>query len=165
MPLPILTFVSSLFVADDNSAEKNMNTLAINRLLRKLEAAIASGYHQQAAGLAKELARLKIHCSVIRQRSARLKDQLIKVNMYIEDKLAHQGPIPLQVNSVTYSNQGSEGLPIHMTILDIVLLSPNIITVAERNDGGRVESKDTHRIRDTDERAAMDYWQKFSESR
>ncbi|XP_003486765.1 uncharacterized protein LOC100744318 isoform X1 [Bombus impatiens] len=84
---------------DDNSAEKNMNTLAINRLLRKLEAAIASGHHQQAAGLAKELARLKIHCSVIRQRSARLKDQLIKVNMYIEDKLAHQGPIPLQLPS------------------------------------------------------------------
>ncbi|KAK9301426.1 hypothetical protein QLX08_006245 [Tetragonisca angustula] len=91
------TFESS--EEDDNSAEKNMNTLAINRLLRKLEAAIASGYHQQAAGLAKELARLKIHCSVIRQRSARLKDQLIKVNMYIEDKLAHQGPIPLQLPS------------------------------------------------------------------
>nr|XP_012229578.1 PREDICTED: uncharacterized protein LOC105676353 isoform X1 [Linepithema humile] len=83
---------------DDNSRERNMNTLAINRLLRKLEGAIASGHHQQAAGLAKELARLKIHCSVIRQRSAaRLKDQSIKVNMYIEDKLAHQGPIPLQL--------------------------------------------------------------------
>lgn len=85
---------------DDNSRERNMNTLAINRLLRKLEGAIASGHHQQAAGLAKELARLKIHCSVIRQRSAaRLKDQSIKVNMYIEDKLAHQGPIPLQVSN------------------------------------------------------------------
>lgn len=83
---------------DDNSTARNMNTLAINRLLRKLEGAIASGHHQQAAGLAKELARLKIHCSVIRQRSAaRLKDQSIKVNMYIEDKLAHQGPIPLQL--------------------------------------------------------------------
>ncbi|XP_076180528.1 uncharacterized protein LOC143153340 [Ptiloglossa arizonensis] len=84
---------------EDNSTEKNMNTLAINRLLRKLEAAIASGHHQQAAGLAKELARLKIHCSVIRQRSTRLKDQLIKVNMYIEDNFAHQGPIPLQLPS------------------------------------------------------------------
>ncbi|XP_020280422.1 uncharacterized protein LOC109853085 [Pseudomyrmex gracilis] len=82
----------------DDSSARNMNTLAINRLLRKLEGAIASGHHQQAAGLAKELARLKIHCSVIRQRSAaRLKDQSIKVNMYIEDKLAHQGPIPLQL--------------------------------------------------------------------
>ncbi|KAL0107201.1 hypothetical protein PUN28_015610 [Cardiocondyla obscurior] len=87
-----------LISEDDNSTAKNMNTLAINRLLRKLEGAIASGHHQQAAGLAKELARLKIHCSVIRQRSAAcLKDQSIKVNMYIEDKLAHQGPIPLQL--------------------------------------------------------------------
>ncbi|XP_070149837.1 uncharacterized protein [Polyergus mexicanus] len=92
---------------DDNSSAKNMNTLAINRLLRKLEGAIASGHHHQAAGLAKELARLKIHCSVIRQRSAaRLKDQLIKVNMYIEDKLAHQGPIPLQ-------------LPVRMTVAEL----------------------------------------------
>lgn len=92
---------------EDNSAARNMNTLDINRLLRKLEGAIASGHHQQAAGLAKELARLKIHCSVIRQRSAaRLKDQSIKVNMYIEDKLAHQGPIPLQ-------------LPTRMTIADL----------------------------------------------
>ncbi|KMQ94316.1 hypothetical protein RF55_5543 [Lasius niger] len=92
---------------DDNSTAKNMNTLDINRLLRKLEGAIASGHHQQAAGLAKELARLKIHCSVIRQRSAaRLKDQSIKVNMYIEDKLAHQGPIPLQ-------------LPMRMTIAEL----------------------------------------------
>ncbi|XP_029674449.1 uncharacterized protein LOC115242359 [Formica exsecta] len=92
---------------DDNSTAKNMNTLAINRLLRKLEGAIASGHHHQAAGLAKELARLKIHCSVIRQRSAaRLKDQLIKVNMYIEDKLAHQGPIPLQ-------------LPMRMTVAEL----------------------------------------------
>lgn len=133
-----------------------MNTLAINRLLRKLEAAIASGHHQQAAGLAKELARLKIHCSVIRQRSARLKDQLIKVNMYIEDKLAHQGPIPLQVNSDTYSKQGSQGLPIHIAILDAVL-SQNIITATEQDDGGGAESKGTHGIRDSDKRAALDH--------
>ena len=74
---------------------QNMNTLAVNRLLRKLEAAIGSGHHQQAAGLAKELARLKIHCSVVRQRT-KAKD-VLNVNMYIEDKLAHQGPIPLRV--------------------------------------------------------------------
>lgn len=75
-----------------------MNTLAINRLLRKLEGAIASGQHQQAAGLAKELAQLKIHCSVVRQRTGDTKvADVINVDMYIEDKLAHQGPIPLQV--------------------------------------------------------------------
>ncbi|XP_043288695.1 uncharacterized protein [Venturia canescens] len=74
---------------------QNMNTLAVNRLLRKLEAAIASGHHQQAAGLAKELARLKIHCSVVRQRPKT--KEIVNVNMYIEDKLAHQGPIPLRL--------------------------------------------------------------------
>jgi RanBP-type and C3HC4-type zinc finger-containing protein 1 len=73
-----------------------MNTLAVNRLLRKLEAAIASGHHQQAAGLAKELAQLKIHCSVIRQRTCKAKERL-NLNLFIEDKQAHQGPIPLQV--------------------------------------------------------------------
>lgn len=73
----------------------------MNRLLRKLEAAIATGHHQQAAGLAKELAQLKIHCSVVRQRSNNAKE-LLNVNMYIEDKQAHQGPIPLQVNQLCY---------------------------------------------------------------
>ncbi|XP_058794151.1 uncharacterized protein LOC131665917 [Phymastichus coffea] len=85
---------------DDKSFEEIkehcMNTLAVNRLLRKLEAAIASGNHQQAAVLAKELAQLKIHCSVVRQRSCDAKEKL-KLSMYIEDKQAHQGPIPLQL--------------------------------------------------------------------
>ncbi|XP_015607578.1 uncharacterized protein LOC107273668 isoform X2 [Cephus cinctus] len=89
-------------VATGDSAQ-NMNTLAVNRLLRKLEAAIASGHHQQAAGLAKELARLKIHCSVVRQRTDKTSGTVdtINVNMYIEDKLAHQGPIPLQLPVAT----------------------------------------------------------------
>ena len=76
-----------------------MNTLAINKSLKKLEAAIASGNHQQAAFLAKELAQLKIHCSVIRQRASDSK-AVLNVNMYIEDKEAHQGPIPLLVISI-----------------------------------------------------------------
>ncbi|XP_012276073.1 uncharacterized protein LOC105697376 [Orussus abietinus] len=79
---------------EDHSTLQDMNTLAVNRLLKRLEAAIASGRHQQAAGLAKELARLKIHCSVIRQRFTNVKN-IVNVNMYVEDKLAHQGPIPL----------------------------------------------------------------------
>lgn len=73
-----------------------MNTLAVNRLLRKLEAAIVSGQHEQAAMFAKELARLKIPCSVVRQKSTDDKKP-ISVNIYIEDKNAHQGPLPLQV--------------------------------------------------------------------
>ncbi|XP_028981806.1 uncharacterized protein LOC107036258 [Diachasma alloeum] len=67
----------------------------VNRLLKKLEAAIASGNHQQAAGFAKELAKLKIQCSVVRQK-AKVTD-VLNVDMFIEDRLAHQGPIPLQL--------------------------------------------------------------------
>lgn len=44
------------------------NTLDINRLLRKLEAAINTGQHLEAANIAKELARMKVNCSVKRQK-------------------------------------------------------------------------------------------------
>ncbi|XP_063976234.1 uncharacterized protein LOC135162067 isoform X2 [Diachasmimorpha longicaudata] len=81
--------------ADPDTMASNMNTMAVNRLLKKLEGAIASGNHQQAAGLAKELAKLKIQCSVVRQK-AKLTD-ILNVDMFIEDRLAHQGPIPLQL--------------------------------------------------------------------
>ncbi|XP_033208872.1 uncharacterized protein LOC117167791 isoform X2 [Belonocnema kinseyi] len=85
----------------DEFRKQNMNTLAVNKLLKKLETAIASGNHQQAAMLAKELAQLKIHCSMIRQRAATARG-IINVNMYIEDKEGHQGPIPLLVpNNMT----------------------------------------------------------------
>ncbi|CAD6222045.1 GSCOCG00005306001-RA-CDS, partial [Cotesia congregata] len=84
-----------ILVPDAKNQTQNMNTLAVNRLLRKLEGAIASGNHQKAAGFAKDLARLKIQCSVVRQRPK--VDNLLNVDMYIEDRLAHQGPIPLQL--------------------------------------------------------------------
>ncbi|PSN51276.1 hypothetical protein C0J52_05312 [Blattella germanica] len=88
------------FKADLQAAppEQNMNTLAINRLLRRLESAIAGGQHNQAAVLAKDLARLKISCSVTRQRrNVENNPATIMVEMYVEDKNSHQGPIPLQV--------------------------------------------------------------------
>ncbi|KDR15364.1 RanBP-type and C3HC4-type zinc finger-containing protein 1 [Zootermopsis nevadensis] len=88
------------FKADLQAAlpQQNMNTLAINRLLRRLEAAIAGGQHNQAAVLAKDLARLKINCSVTRQRrSLDAGPASILVDMYVEDKVSHQGPISLQV--------------------------------------------------------------------
>ena len=43
-----------------------MNTLNINRLLRRLEAAISCGKHAEAAKLAHELAELRVSCSVTR---------------------------------------------------------------------------------------------------
>lgn len=75
--------------------EQRMNTMAVNRLIKKLEDAIASGNHQQASEYAKELATLKIQCSVVRHRPKF--NDLINIDMYIEDRLTHRGPIALQV--------------------------------------------------------------------
>lgn len=44
------------------------DTIEINRLLRRLETSIAKGELTEAAIFAKELAQLKVHCSVIRQK-------------------------------------------------------------------------------------------------
>lgn len=57
-------FLAQLDVKDD----KNVNTIAVNRLLKRLEGSIASGNHELAALLARELAQLKVNCSVIRQK-------------------------------------------------------------------------------------------------
>lgn len=64
------------FAADLASAPaKAANTLAVNRLLRRLEGAIANGQHRIAAGLARDLARLKISCKVERQKNKKLIEQ------------------------------------------------------------------------------------------
>lgn len=52
-----------------NFAANNKDTLEINRLLRRLETAIAKGEMKEAALFAQELAQLKVNCSVIRQKS------------------------------------------------------------------------------------------------
>jgi RanBP-type and C3HC4-type zinc finger-containing protein 1 len=46
----------------------NANTMAINKILRNLENAIADGKHDDAAKLAKDLAKLKVPLSVTRQK-------------------------------------------------------------------------------------------------
>lgn len=46
----------------------NTDTIEINRLLRRLETAIAKGDLTEAAMFAQELAQLKVNCSVIRQK-------------------------------------------------------------------------------------------------
>ncbi|XP_046676414.1 uncharacterized protein LOC124364747 isoform X3 [Homalodisca vitripennis] len=78
----------------ESTAGNKMDTLAVNRLLRQLEAAIAGGQHQRAATLAKQLARHKVNCCVTRHRHT----DLITVDMFVEDKLSHQGPFPVQVS-------------------------------------------------------------------
>lgn len=52
-----------------NFSANNKDTLEINRLLRRLETAIAKGEMKEAALFAQELAQLKVNCSVIRQKS------------------------------------------------------------------------------------------------
>ncbi|XP_066944421.1 serine-rich adhesin for platelets-like isoform X2 [Macrobrachium rosenbergii] len=60
----IANFKATLKVEEPNLGQ--MNTLNINRLLRRLEAAISCGKHAEAAKLAHELAELRVSCSVTR---------------------------------------------------------------------------------------------------
>ncbi|XP_066254774.1 uncharacterized protein [Euwallacea similis] len=80
-------------------AHNNTDTLEINRLLRRLETSIAKGEMVEAANFAKELALLKVNCSVIRQKSldgAKGRGGL-QIEMYVEDKVSHRGPFPIDV--------------------------------------------------------------------
>lgn len=52
-----------------DTANNNNNTVEINKLLKSLENAIADGRQMDAARLAKDLANLKVNCSVIRQQN------------------------------------------------------------------------------------------------
>lgn len=61
--------IKNEFHLAEASAPNNADTLEINRLLRRLENAIAKGEMAEAALFAQELAQLKINCSVIRQKS------------------------------------------------------------------------------------------------
>lgn len=56
-------------IATKNSI--NTDTIEINRLLKRLENAIAKGEMSDAAIYARELAQLKVNCSVIRQRTGK----------------------------------------------------------------------------------------------
>ncbi|KAK6632404.1 hypothetical protein RUM44_007446 [Polyplax serrata] len=80
--------------------ETGMNTIAVNRLMKKLEMAINGGDHFVAAGLAKEMA-LLINCSATRQGpdiEPTPHNSTITVDMYLEDKVSHQGPIQIRVS-------------------------------------------------------------------
>ncbi|KAG8233386.1 hypothetical protein J437_LFUL013166 [Ladona fulva] len=104
------------------SGRLNPDTLAVARLLRRLEAAIAGGQHESAAVLARQLARLKINCSVTRHANNRRSlmgspressveggpssaasstsgSTKITIDMYVEDKVSHLGPIPVVVST------------------------------------------------------------------
>ncbi|XP_030748992.1 uncharacterized protein LOC115877061 [Sitophilus oryzae] len=91
--------VSSLTQSNNNF---NTDTIEINRLLRRLESAIAKGDMTEAAIFAKELAQLKVNCSVIRQKPQGVvvdagKKIGFQIEMYVEDKVSHRGPFPIDV--------------------------------------------------------------------
>lgn len=46
---------------------KNLTSITVNRLLKKLQTAIANGQHHEAANIARDLARLKVNCNMTRQ--------------------------------------------------------------------------------------------------
>lgn len=64
---------------DINLADANTDTIEINRLLRRLETAIAKGDLTEAAIFAKELAQLKVNCSVVRKKGANGEEKEKKV--------------------------------------------------------------------------------------
>lgn len=52
------------------------NTLNINRLLKRLEGSISRGNHAEAARLAHELAELRVSCSVVRNKTTNLNQEV-----------------------------------------------------------------------------------------
>ncbi|CAH1960123.1 unnamed protein product [Acanthoscelides obtectus] len=81
-----------------SGSAKNTDTIEINRLLKRLETSIAKGELTEAAIFAKELAQLKVNCSVIRHRPQTAEEKRgIQIEMYVEDKVSHRGPFPLNV--------------------------------------------------------------------
>lgn len=74
VPMSVVEFDKNITKTDDiktvEGEKENVyasNTFAINKILRKLESAIADGKHDEAAKFAKDLAKLKVPLSVRRQ--------------------------------------------------------------------------------------------------
>uniref|UniRef100_A0A182Y9X3 RanBP-type and C3HC4-type zinc finger-containing protein 1 n=1 Tax=Anopheles stephensi TaxID=30069 RepID=A0A182Y9X3_ANOST len=90
-------FRNTLLYAPNNISRTG--TLALNKLLRNLEQAIGEGAHDRAAELAMDLAKMKVSLSVTRQSPTRPSSTTsgsltdISLNVYIDDKVSHKGPI------------------------------------------------------------------------
>ncbi|XP_076338691.1 uncharacterized protein LOC143240327 isoform X2 [Tachypleus tridentatus] len=71
----------------------------VSSLFKLLEEAIASGEHKRAAALARELALRKVSCSLSKTREMKDKtcEHPITLNLFVEDKSSHRGPLPLRV--------------------------------------------------------------------
>uniref|UniRef100_A0A182PAN2 RanBP-type and C3HC4-type zinc finger-containing protein 1 n=1 Tax=Anopheles epiroticus TaxID=199890 RepID=A0A182PAN2_9DIPT len=90
-------FRSTLLYSPNNISKTG--TLALNKLLRNLEQAIGEGAHDRAAELAMDLAKMKVSLSVTRQSPGRPNSSSsgsltdISLNVFIDDKVSHKGPI------------------------------------------------------------------------
>ncbi|CAG9853836.1 unnamed protein product [Phyllotreta striolata] len=87
----------------DEKCSRNLtrtDSLQINRLLKKLELAISKGELTESSNIARELALLKVNCSVVRHKTlaSREKSKKIQIEMYVEDKISHRGPFPVEVS-------------------------------------------------------------------
>uniref|UniRef100_A0A182K4J5 RanBP-type and C3HC4-type zinc finger-containing protein 1 n=1 Tax=Anopheles christyi TaxID=43041 RepID=A0A182K4J5_9DIPT len=96
-------FRSTLLYSPNNISKTG--TLALNKLLRNLEQAIGDGAHDRAAELAMDLAKMKVSLSVTRQSPGRPNSSAsgsltdISLNVYIDDKVSHKGPIRMTMAS------------------------------------------------------------------
>ncbi|XP_058057013.1 uncharacterized protein LOC131208326 [Anopheles bellator] len=102
-------FRSTLALQYPGSNMGRTGTLALNKLLRNLEQAISDGAHDRAAELAMDLAKMKVSLSVTRQSpqgvaaerpgsngsNGSLTD--ISLNVYIDDKMSHKGPLRMKM--------------------------------------------------------------------
>ncbi|CAH1109057.1 unnamed protein product [Psylliodes chrysocephalus] len=86
----------------DEKTSRNLSrtdSLQINRLLKKLELSISKGELTESSNIARELALLKVNCSVVRHKTlaSREKNKKIQIEMYVEDKISHRGPFPVDI--------------------------------------------------------------------
>uniref|UniRef100_T1JMG8 RanBP-type and C3HC4-type zinc finger-containing protein 1 n=1 Tax=Strigamia maritima TaxID=126957 RepID=T1JMG8_STRMM len=80
-------------------ANDEFDAIEINKLLKQLEVAIGNGSVEKASNLARKLAEYKVKCSVVRKKSNLPRGcEEIAVNLFIEDRLSHTGPITLYIN-------------------------------------------------------------------
>ncbi|CAO1302874.1 unnamed protein product [Diamesa serratosioi] len=85
------------------NANKNTNTIAINKILRKLENAISDGKYDDAANLATDLAKMKVSLSVTRQMNnanskITMKLTDIVVNLIVEDAISNKVPLKVKIS-------------------------------------------------------------------
>ncbi|XP_068206014.1 uro-adherence factor A-like isoform X2 [Palaemon carinicauda] len=128
----IANFKATLKVEEPNLGQ--MNTLNINRLLRRLEAAISCGKHAEAAKLAHELAELRVSCSVIRNPKDKISPESGTNSSAVSTS-------PTYINSSFLNSQTNEAeLPRSHTPNNRLQTSTSAQSVSGKDDG-------THSIR------------------